>query len=76
MKPHHLRLTFEVKIAPWRIDDPSLPENHDWCLWVFDRNLGTWLPLNDCKRPGESNKIIKVEIVDDEASGSTPEDSN
>ena len=77
MKPCHLRITFDVKIAPWRIDDPNVKGNHDWSLWVYDRNLGEWIPLSDCTRPGESHKIVKIEILDDdEASGSSPEVSN
>jgi len=75
MKPYHLRITFDVKIAPWRIDDPTDYNNADWSLWVFDRNLGEWKPLNECKRPGEEYSIVKIEVLD-EASGSTPEVSN
>lgn len=64
MDPHHLRITFDVKIAPWRIDDPTDYKNADWSLWVFDRNLGQWMPLNECKRPGEEYSITKIEVVD------------
>ena len=75
MKPYHLRITFDVKIAPWRIDDPTDYKNADWSLWVFDRNVGEWTPLHECKRPGEGYSIVKIEVID-EASGSTPEVSN
>ncbi len=77
MKPYHIRLTFDIHIAPWRMDDPTDLNNHDWSLSVFDRNLGQWIPLSDCTRPGESHRITDVHIYDEnEASGSTPEDSN
>jgi hypothetical protein len=73
MKPYHIRLTFDVNIAEWRIDDPNDVTNHEWSLSVFDRNLGEWIPLSECNRPGESHRIAKIEVLNDETSGSTPE---
>ena len=73
MKPYHIRLTFDVNIAPWRIDDPNDINNHEWSLSVYDRNLGEWIPLSSCTRPGESHRIAKIEVLNDETSGSTPE---
>jgi hypothetical protein len=73
MKPYHLRITFDINIAPWRIDDPTDISNHEWSLAVFDRNLGEWIPLSSCNRPGESHRIAKIHVVNDETSGSTPE---
>jgi len=75
MKPYHIRLTFDVNIAPWRIDDPNEVNNHEWSLSVYDRNLGEWIPLSSCTRPGESHRIAKIEVLNDETSGSTPEAS-
>jgi hypothetical protein len=65
MQPHHLRITFDVNVAPWRIDDPTDYNNADWSLWVFDRNLGQWVPHTEWKRPGESCKITRIEVVDE-----------
>jgi len=80
MAIHHLKLTFDVHIAEWRIDDPRKPENNNWSLEVFDENLGQWIRLTDCTRPGESHMISKIEYLGkyepEEASGSTPEDLN
>jgi len=68
MKPYHLRLTFEVHVAPWRIDDPHNIENAEWSLAVFDRNIGEWVNMNDCIRPGENSYLKNIEIIEDEAS--------
>jgi hypothetical protein len=69
MANYHLRITFDINIAEWRIDDPLDPNNAEWSLSVFDRNLGKWTPLADCTRPGESHKILRIDVVKDEASG-------
>ena len=68
MKNYHLRLTFEVHVAPWRIDDPLKEENAEWSLAVFDRNIGQWVNMNLCLRPGEDSYLTNVEIIGDEAS--------
>ena len=68
MKPYHLRLTFDVRIAPWRIDDPHNEENAEWSLAVFDRNIGEWVNMNLCTRPGEDSSLAKIEVIEDEAS--------
>lgn len=36
LKPYHLRITFDVQVAPWRIDDPKELQNANWSLWVLD----------------------------------------
>jgi hypothetical protein len=72
MKPYHLRITFDINVAPWRIDDPNDISNHEWSLSVFDRNLGEWIPLSSCTRPGESHRIAKIEVLNDETPSSTP----
>jgi uncharacterized membrane protein len=61
---YHIRLTFDINIAEWRIDDPTDAKNAEWSLAVFDRNLGEWVNLNECTRPGESNRIVKIEVIE------------
>jgi hypothetical protein len=65
MSTYHLRITFDVTIAEWRIDDPRDVKNAEWSLDVYDRNLGQWVNLNDCCRPGEQSKIVKIEVLDE-----------
>jgi len=62
---YHIRLTFDINIAEWRIDDPTNPKNAEWSLAVFDRNLGEWVNLNECTRPGESNRLVKIEVLEE-----------
>ena len=62
---YHLGLGFEVKIAKWRIDDQSIPENNEWCLWVYDRNKEQWVQTSQLDRPGES-AVLKIVHVFDE----------
>ena len=66
MANYHLKITFENNIAEWRIDDPTDVKNHEWSLSVFDRNLSEWKPLSECNRPGESHRIAKIEVINDE----------
>jgi hypothetical protein len=63
---YNLDLTFSVRIAKWRIDDPSITENAEWSLCVFDRNLGQWVNVNDLNRPGESGMLKHISILKDE----------
>jgi hypothetical protein len=65
MATYHLRITFDINIAEWRIDDPTDPANAEWSLAVYDRNIGTWVNLNNCKRPGESSRIVNIEVLDE-----------
>lgn len=65
MANFHLKITFDINIAEWRIDDPSNVDNHEWSLSVFDRNLNEWKPLSECTRPGESYRIAKIEVIND-----------
>lgn len=60
MAIRHVRLTFDVHIAEWRIDEP-LKEDTYWSLEVFDQNLGHWIRLADCTRPGESYRLVHLE---------------
>jgi hypothetical protein len=80
MAVHHMKVTFDIRVSEWRMDDPTKPKNHLWALEVFDKNNGEWIRLKDCTRPGESCTITNIEYLgliqpEDEASGSTPEDS-
>ena len=65
MSTYHLRITFDVTIAEWRIDDPSDVKNAEWSLDVYDRNLGQWVNLTDLTRPGEQCRIVKIEVLDE-----------
>ena len=69
LKPYHLQLTFEVQVAPWRIDDPMDPQNAEWNLYVFDRNKGEWVPQHEWNRPNEFCKLLRVDLIENEASG-------
>lgn len=72
LEPYHLRITFDVQVAPWRIDDPTDNNNADWSLWVFDRNKGEWVPHSEWNRPNERCEIVKIEVLNNEASGKHP----
>jgi hypothetical protein len=62
---YKLRITYEVNIAKWRIDDPHDIKNAEWGLAVYDRNLGKWVHTNDLDRPGENVIIKKVEVLEE-----------
>ena len=62
---YHLRITYQVSLAEWRIDDPRIPENSNWALQVYDRNLQQWVYLSECTRPGENVLIEKIEVLDE-----------
>lgn len=70
---YHLRITYQVSVAEWRIDDPKIPDNSDWALQVYDRNLQQWVYLSECTRPGENVLIEKIEVLE-ESPGRIPED--
>ena len=59
---YDLLLTFRVKIKKWRIDDQTDPNNQEWCLNFWDRNLEEWKTINknDLNRPGEVGYIENV----------------
>ena len=57
---YDLRITFRVKIKKWRIDDQSVPDNREWSLKVYDRNLGEWTSVNYLNRPGEEAYLESV----------------
>lgn len=62
---YDLEITFNVRIAKWRIDDPRDRANHEWSLSVFDRNLERWVNINDLNRPGEYGMLSKMVLVTD-----------
>jgi len=62
---YRLRITYDVKIAKWRIDDQNVVENREWSLTVFDRNKQQWLPVRMLDRPGEYAEITNIEVVDE-----------
>lgn len=70
---YHLRITYQVSLAEWRIDDPRIPENSNWALQVYDRNLQQWVYLSECTRPGESVLIEEIEVLE-ESPGRNPGD--
>lgn len=59
---YDLELTFNVRIAKWRIDDPREQENIEWSLSVYDRNLEEWVNINDLNRPGEYGMLDELVI--------------
>jgi len=60
---YDLKLTFRVKLKKWRIDDQHDPDNQEWCLWVYDRNLQQWVQTTrDLDRPGEETTIEAIHI--------------
>ena len=63
LKPYHLRITFDVQVAPWRIDDPKELQNANWSLWVLDMSKKEWVPQSEWTRPGEFCKISKIEVL-------------
>ena len=34
---YDMDITFSVRVAKWRINDPRKPENHRWILYVYDQ---------------------------------------
>ena len=56
---YKVQITYEVDIAKWRIDR----EDNDWCLWVYDKNLGEWIPTTDLNRPGEDAAIVDITFL-------------
>jgi len=73
---YDLRLNFRVKIKRWRIDDQSIPENREWVLKVWDRNLEQWQDVTELNRPGEDIYIESVEEVDSRAQSGSLEGVN
>ena len=62
---YEVRLTFRVKLKKWRIDNPKDPNGSDWCLKVYDRNIGDWVVTtkSGLNRPGEEAYIEKLETI-------------
>jgi hypothetical protein len=61
---YKVRILYEVDIAKWRIGDQTLDENREWCLYVFDRNNGTWVAVNTLPE-GEGAKIKHIQVVEE-----------
>lgn len=60
---YDIDITFNVRIAKWRIDDPRVKENREWSLAVYDRNLEEWVNINELDRPGEYGMISGFKIT-------------
>lgn len=58
---YDLRVTFRVKLKKWRVDDQSIPDNREWSLKVYDRNLEEWVNVKHLNRPGEEAYIEDIE---------------
>ena len=63
---YDMDITFNVRIAKWRIDDPTDTKNAEWSLWVYDRNLERWVNIVDLNRPGEYGRIESIHIYTDD----------
>jgi hypothetical protein len=61
---YNLEITFNIKVAKWRIDDPSDTNNAEWSLSVYDRNLERWVHTADLNRPGEKAYISSIKIIE------------
>jgi hypothetical protein len=62
---YKLRILYEVNVAKWRIDDQRLPDNREWCIYVFDRNREIWVPVSQLGGPGEGATIKHIQIADE-----------
>ena len=59
---YHFEVTYDVRVAKWRIDDPE--EHPTWfLLQIWDENLGMWVKVKDCTRPGEHGYIKKIKKI-------------
>lgn len=63
---YDMDITFNVRIAKWRIDDPTDAKNAEWSLWVYDRNLEKWVNIIDLNRPGEYGRVESIHVYTDE----------
>lgn len=59
---YNVLVSFHIQVAKWRIDDPTIKDNWEYSLSVYDRNQGRWVNINDLKRPGEFGAIHAVEL--------------
>ena len=68
---YDLRITFRVKIKKWRIDDQYDPNNQEWSLSFWDRNLEEWRIANKLglDRPGEEGYIERIGIITNKKGG-------
>jgi len=62
---YNIELTFNIRVAKWRIDDPRDSANAEYSLFLFDRNKGIWVHGNDLQLPGEIFYISKINVLPD-----------
>jgi hypothetical protein len=59
---YHFELTYDIRVAKWRINDPD--EEEVWfSLEMWDENLGYYVKLKDCTRPGEHAEIKSIKKI-------------
>lgn len=61
---YSILVSFHIQVAKWRIDDPTIKDNWEYSLGIYDRNQGRWVNVNDLKRPGEFGSLHKVELCE------------
>lgn len=57
---YDLSVSFRVKVAKWRIDNQSEPDNWDWSLWLYDKVQNKWIQTVNLDRPGEEAYVYEV----------------
>lgn len=62
---YKLRILYNIEISKHRIDDQMIPENQEWCLYVFDRNAEKWVPTYSLNHEGENSVIELIQIIKD-----------
>lgn len=60
---YEFEITFAVRVAKWRMDDPRIKDNHNWSLEMWDVNKGEWVNLKDLNREGEYSYVDKIVVV-------------
>lgn len=63
---YEMEITFNVRVAKWRMNDPRDPKNHSWALHMWDVNNEEWVNLKDLNREGEYYYIHDVVILSDD----------
>jgi hypothetical protein len=59
---YHLEVTYDIRVAKWRIDDPD-EHAPSFVLELWDENLGTFVKLKSCTRPGEHGYIASIKKI-------------
>ena len=57
---YDIDVTFNIRVAKWRIDDPTDIKNAEYSLSIYDRNQERWVNINDLNRPGEYGRLSNV----------------